>query len=117
MIKPGKLPKLTKEKLAHPKSEQRSKFQGDVIRAKEDQGFAERRKVNGCTVTHGTRPPSNVRPVNHSGHAAASPPLVREMMPVATTGELKEVLRPVKQQQGPPKELTPRQKKMTKGKG
>ena len=112
MIKPGK---LTKDKLAHPKSERRSKFQGDVIRAKEEQGFSERRKVNGCSVVHGTKPQSNVRPVEHGRHAAAHAPLVRDLKPTANPQVFVPVMRPAEPLDIP--ELSKRQAKMLKGKG
>ena len=110
MKKPGK---LSKEKLAHPKGEQRSKFQGDVIRDKETQGFSERRKVNGCTVVYGTKPQSNVRPVEHGRHAAAHAPLTRDLKPTKDPQVFEPVLRPAQTPNLPP--LTERQQRMTKG--
>ena len=64
-MKPPK--KLSKEQLAHPKGEQRSKFNGDVIRPQHTQGFVQRRKLNGCTVTEGTRQvdPRRVKPASY----------------------------------------------------
>ena len=96
MIKPGR---LSKEKLVHPRSEQRSMFQGDVIRPKEEQGFAERRKVNGCTVTQGTRQPSGLKHSVDSSGLAPPRPIGRAIQPLPTT----------------PPPLTDRQQRMTKG--
>lgn len=74
-------PKLSPSALIHPKAEKRSAFQGDLIRPPEEQGFSERRRVNGCTVTHGTRQPSGLKhpvdaPPRPLGRPMASPPAV-----------------------------------------
>ena len=55
MKKPGK---LFKKDLEHPKGQKKSSFNGDVRRPADEQGFSERRKANGVTVTHGTKPQS-----------------------------------------------------------
>lgn len=108
MKKPGK---LFKKDLEHPKGEKLSSFQGDVIRPKEEQGFAERRKVNGCSVTEGTRPPSNVRPVtNGKKHPGAHAPMTRDLLPTQDPQVFQPVLRPSQPINKAP--LTDRQKRM-----
>ena len=99
------------EALRHPKAEKLSKFQGDVIRPKDTQGFDARRKVNGCSVTEGTRPPSNVRPVtNGKKHPGAHAPMTRDLLPTQDPQVLQPVLRPSQPINKAP--LTDRQKKM-----
>ena len=88
-------PKLSKDKLVHPKAEKKSKFNGDTIKPPEDQGFAASRAAKGLTVVEGKRKPSGLRfpvdaPPRPLGRPMESPPAI-----------------------APP--LTPRQQKMMRG--
>ena len=54
---------LKKEQLEHKTDcARRSKWNGDKRKNQEEQGFHQRRKSQGLTVTEGTRPPSGVKP-------------------------------------------------------
>ena len=118
-----KLPKpqpLKPEQLQHPHETTYKAWNGDERKKgsnrwngqpdMEDRGFASR----GVTVTDGTRPQSNVRPVNHKGHAAAHAPLVRDLKPTQDPQVFKAVMRPAEPLNIP--ELTARQAKLLRKK-
>ena len=67
---------LKKEQLEHKTDcARRSKWNGDKRKNQEEQGFHQRRKSQGLTVTEGTRPPSGVKPaVGRPGQPAGPPP-------------------------------------------
>ena len=109
----NKPPKLSKHQLVHPKAEKRSKFNGDVIKPKKDQGFAANRQSQGLTVVEGTRPQSNVREVIHGRHPGAHAPMTRDLKPTADPMVFEPVLRPAETFNLP--ELTERQARMMRG--
>lgn len=109
MKKPGK---LFKKDLEHPKAEKKSSFNGDVRRPADEQGFSERRRANGVSVTHGSRPQSNVKPVTHARHPGAHAPMTRDLKVSQDPQVFVPALRRVPSQTPAP--LTDRQKKMTR---
>lgn len=55
-------PKHNAEQLQHPKG-RRSKFQGDLIRPVDKQGFQQRRKASGLSIVEGSKANPNSRQV------------------------------------------------------
>jgi hypothetical protein len=67
--------KLDKADLKHPK-DLKSSFNGDKIRSKTYQGFMRAGRV---TTTEGTRPPTNVKPVDLPSIDSVSTPRSRDI--------------------------------------
>ena len=67
MIKPGP---ITAAQLRHPKTPDRSAFQGDERRSDDRQGFVKAKRIQ---CVEGTRKPANLRPIpeNHAFEAHA----------------------------------------------
>ena len=97
-----KIPKQTPESLTHPKN--KKTWNGDKRRPDSEQGFV---KANRVTTTYGTRPPSNVKPIELPMVGSVSKPNSRDL-----TGRIKPVPQDHKFQVAMQPQPTDQQKRM-----
>ncbi len=97
-----KIPKQTPESLTHPKN--KKTWNGDKRRPDSEQGFV---KAGRVSTTYGTRPPTNVKPIELPRVGSVTKPNSRDL-----TGRCKPIPQDHKFTPAMQRELTDQQKEM-----